>query len=550
MVPEIPYSGEVPIVPNVRPVIVVAGSDYEMGYQHYHQIVQVFGSFFLERLIQQDPSYERTEALKAYQWHIKEYVPEMIDYMKGMVAGARDAGVHLSYKDVLAHMTANRAFPEAPGGSEDEDIESECSGFAAWGSATKDGRLVCGGSGDHDLLKQYRPEYTIIHFPETGNNFICSPPSGGACHPGMNNRGVAYVHHGCTGYLGAESEPADRGWGYGVPKLLGYLHTLRFANTAEEALKMMLAMSSDDGSIGGTWADVNGYAFDLENRENPRCIRRPGDHGEDDFIYSTNNLFSEELSHAQRPPPEGNTFVPHAGWLGTGKTISAVARNLELWNMLHNYHGEVDVEFAKMMFRFPGKQPSYPTLEEAEESYYPSKGAGWHQKISSMENAMVGILQPDDGDGGLYHVSQGCPARLTTPLAPRGHFYRVAPTYSFYTLKLASTPKGVAEAAKNQAQYDQYYANLELRKLDYWDPPYIPLDAIFNEAAVEWQKGEFYRTRAQETSGHESIFHWGRAIRAFTRCQAMARQVYNALVPPPSSPGDLDLRPWRYWSKE
>jgi len=75
------------------------------------------------------------------------------------------------------------------------------------------------------------------------------------------------------------------------------------------------------------------------------------------------------------------------------------------------------------------------------------------------------------------------------------------------------------------------------------------LDKIFDEAAVEWQKGEFYRTHALETAGNESVFHWGRAIRAYTRCQALASQIYNALVPPPDSPEGLGLRPWMYWSK-
>ena len=551
MVPEIPYAGEVPLVPNVRPVIVVAGSDFDMGYQHYHQIVQVFGEFYLERLAKGEYTGEELDVLRAYQWHIRRDTPEMIDYMRGMAAGATDAGVPLSYMDMLADITGARPYPDAPTGSGDKELPpSDCSGFAAWGSATRDGRLVCGGSGDHDLLKNYRPEYTIIHFPETGNNFICSPPTGGSCHPGMNNRGVAYVHHGCTGYLGLELEPGERDWGYGVPKLLGYLHVLRFANSVKEAREMLLSIHSDDGRLGGTWADVNGTAFDIENRDDPRCIREPGDNDEVDFIYSTNNLFSKELAHAQRPPPEGNVFVPHAGWLGTGKTISAVARNLELWDMLHHYHGEVGLEFAKMMWRFPGRQPSYPTLEEADEAYYPTKGAGWHQKISSLENAMVGVMIPDDGDGGLYYVSQGCPARITSPLAPGGHYYRVAPTYSFYELRLDSTPKAVADAARRRAQYDQYYANLELRKLGYHDVAYAPLDALFNEAAVEWQKGEFYKTRAGETSGNASVFDWGRALRAFTRCQALARQVHNALVPPPDSPEDLGLRPWRYWSKK
>jgi len=539
MEPEIPYAGEVPIVPNVRPVLVVAGSDFEMGYQHYQQIVQVFGAFFLERLARDDYSEEHLDALKSYAPHIEEHTPEMAEYLKGMAAGANDAGVPLTVDDVLADITRNRVLPE-----------SDCSGFAAWGSATRDGRLVCAGSGDHDLLKGYRPEYTIIHFPESGNNFVCSPPTGGSCHPGMNNRGVAYFHHGCTGYLTAEMEPEERGWTIGVPRLLGYFHALRFANTALEARDMVLSMTSDDQGLGGSWADVHGNAFDIENREDPRCIRYPGDNDEADFIYSTNNLFSPELSHAQRPPPEGNIFIPHAGHLGTGKTISAVARNLELWNMLHNYHGEVDLEFARMMWRFPGEQPSYPTLEEADEAYYPSKGAGWHQKISSMENAMVGVLIPDDGDEGLYLVSQGCLTKQTSPLAPRGHFYRVSPTYSFFELRLAGDPGKVAEAAKHRAQYSQYYADLELRKLSYHDTAYAPLDEIFDEAAVEWQIGEFYGEKAKNATGNDSIYSWGKAIRAFTRCQALANQVRNALRPPASSPEDLGLRPWRFWSKQ
>ena len=41
--PEIPYAGEVPLTPNVRPVIVVSGTDYEMGYQWYQQIVHIYG---------------------------------------------------------------------------------------------------------------------------------------------------------------------------------------------------------------------------------------------------------------------------------------------------------------------------------------------------------------------------------------------------------------------------------------------------------------------------------------------------------------------------
>ena len=47
---EIPYAGEVPLPPNVRPVIILSGSDYEMGYQFYQQLIQIFGPWILERV--------------------------------------------------------------------------------------------------------------------------------------------------------------------------------------------------------------------------------------------------------------------------------------------------------------------------------------------------------------------------------------------------------------------------------------------------------------------------------------------------------------------
>ena len=48
--PEIDYVDGVPIVPNVGPVLVLKGSDYEMGYQYEQQVYDVFGKWALERI--------------------------------------------------------------------------------------------------------------------------------------------------------------------------------------------------------------------------------------------------------------------------------------------------------------------------------------------------------------------------------------------------------------------------------------------------------------------------------------------------------------------
>ncbi len=537
---EIPFAGEVPMPPNFRPVVILSGSDYEMGYQFYQQLIQIFGPWILERVAESRFQENESKSKDAYEQALKQHAPEFIGMFKGMARGATDAGVCLSYEEVLAHFVKRKVQRwRAP---------TDCSSFAAWGTATPNGQMICLGSTDHELTF----EVTIIGFPQTGNNFIISPfwPTefgylGG--HPGMNNKGLAYVHHGATHWI--RSKPEEQ-WTEGITEGLANLHSLRFANNAAEAKDMQLAYPSGDGFAGGFWADIRGDAYVIESRENPRAVRRPGDYDERDFIYSTNNALCKELGHCQNPPPKGNVYVLHAGWLGTGATISSVPRNLGLWNMLHYYQGRVDLEFVKMVSRFPGKPPAYPSLEEADAAYYKTQGRGWDAKMCDLENALVGIMIPHDGNEGLYYVSHGCPARVAYPLLPYGHYYRIAPTYSYYELKLAPNPQEVVKAAKDRAQYELYYANQELRKLTYSDYAYAPLDQIFNHAAVEWHRGLYYEERVLggRAEGNQTVYMWSKALRAYTRCQALAKQVYNSLVPPATKPEDLGLKPWGFWN--
>ncbi len=48
---EIPYDGDVPLTPpSIRPVLIMSGSEYDMGYQYATQTTQIFGPFILERM--------------------------------------------------------------------------------------------------------------------------------------------------------------------------------------------------------------------------------------------------------------------------------------------------------------------------------------------------------------------------------------------------------------------------------------------------------------------------------------------------------------------
>jgi hypothetical protein len=545
--PEIPYAGQVPLVPSVRPVIVLRGSDYDMGVQHTRQIIQIFGTYYLKGAAEVQRDDDDWATIRKSEGYIKQYTPWAIDFVKGMADECVRAGIPMTYEQMLAYFATTHDGP--PRQADPPDL-SDCSGWAAWGSATQDGSLICGGSGDHEIRVgskyRYRFEINLMLFPDEGNNFVLSPPSGGSGHPGMNNRGVCNVHHGTTGYYDRYVNPEKEHSGEGVPRLFLLMHALRFANSAEEAADISMSIPNPGGRQGGFWADTGGHALVIENRDDPRVIRRPGEHGERDFLYATNNLFSEELKGCYNPPPGQQViFFPHVGYLGTEGSLGSIGRNFELWNLFHNYHGEVDLDFARMMWRFQGPPLPYATIEEAVEDYDRSQARLWNAHICQTGNAMVGILQPDDGDEGLLHVSHGCAARgVDSPTYDGGVVVRLRPTYTFFELKLASDPREVSRAAQTRARYDLWYAYQELERAGSSDVRYAPLGDLLNQAVVEWQKGWFYSDEAQERGGSEAVVTWAQAIRCYTRCQCLARQVVQTLVPPARRPEDLGLRQW------
>jgi hypothetical protein len=357
----------------------------------------------------------------------------------------------------------------------------------------------------------------------------------------MNNKGLAYAHHGAG--TGGNEEA-----GYGIAPIIQLQHTLRFTSNTDEALAMQLAYprSGVMQRPVGLWVDVSGRAFVLECRD-PQVVRRAGDYEEQDFLYASNTCLAESL----QPFLKGGLghgfggpliYIPHGGW--NVDDMNSVRRNLCMWNALHNYNGKVDLEFVKMLWRFPNKPPDYPSLEEADIKLYTTQGLGWDTHIANLANQRVGIILPDNGNKGLYFACVGPAAKQAEPLTAGFHSYHIAATHTFFELQLASKPEDIVTAAKKRAQYDLYYANKELRKLTHWDVPYAPLDAIFNRAATESQKGDYYLSLAQTTKGNESVCNYAHAARSFTRCQAYAKQVYESLVPPPTKPAELGLGEW------
>ncbi|MCP4725094.1 MAG: hypothetical protein GY863_08665 [bacterium] len=519
--------------PGILPVIILSGSDYEMGYQYGQQAgkyIEMTKNDFWASALRRFSRGEVIRILKANQYFVNKYTPEIIDQMKGMADGATAAGYDLSYTDVML-MNCTLPDPETstyPEGAEKDSLPiKRCSVSSAWGSATTDGRLI-----GMDTLDAGESLFgvIIVAFPDVGNNYICGAQAGEiGDHFLMNNKGLF------VGNSGGGGSPRAIDSNYGLSWSCSLTHIVRFANSAREARDMLIPWQINIPE-NFHFVDTKGGACIVEKSAAAYGVRTPGDFGERDFQYSTNNYLHKDMKVTK----EGDFIKQHGGY-----GAYAAPRNLMLWDMLNNYHGQVNVDFMKMMLRFPGDAPPYPPE------------GGWDAKVCRPSNSWVSVLLPDDGDKGIANICTGPAGRVIhSSTASNGEKMRssypyIEGTHTFFKLNLASSPLAVADAAKKNASNDIAAAYKEMMHMNYTDTGYSALNDLYSTANSEYFSGSNALNKAIACSGNEALLYYAKAVTAYARSQAHAKQVYEALVPAPSSPSDLGLKPfggsWAEW---
>ena len=519
--------------PDILPVVILSGSDYEMGFQYGQQ-----AGHYIERTkeaawasaLQRFSQEEIIKALKANQYYIKKYTPQWIEMMKGIADGAAAIGFQISYTDILL---LNCTLPEPETSTFPADAEKDklppkgCSVCSAWGRTTTDGLLI-----GMDTLDGEDAMYgvIIVAFPDNGNNYICGAQAGEiGDHFLMNNKGLFIGNSGG----GGSPRAVDNNYGLSWSCSLSFL--ARFANDAKQAKDMLLLWQINIPE-NFHFVDVKGNAFVVEKTAAIQSVRKPGDFGEQDFLYSTNNYLNKEM----KPTKEGDFIKGHGGY-----GAYAAPRNLMLWDMLHNYPGHVNVDFVRMMLRFPGDPPPHPPE------------GGWDAKICRPTNSWVSVVLPDDGDKGVVHICTGPAGKVIhSSTASNGEVMRsrypfINGTHTFFRLNLAKNPRAVVAAAKKFASNDIATAYAEFMYVKHSDPGYFVLNNLYSLANKEYYSGCNAFNKGLVTAGNESLSYFARAVSAYARSQAHAMEVYEALVPPATSPSDLGLKPfggeWAKW---
>jgi hypothetical protein len=523
-----------PLPPDILPVVILKGSDHDMGVQYGqqagHYIVINKEEAWADAL-QKYKKEQIKKSLQANQYYIKKYAPWAIEQMKGVVEGARAAGHNLSYTDMLL-LNCTLPKPQTatfPRGYENEQFPPrQCSVCSAWGTATKGGRLIgvdtldAGGNAAYGVI--------IVAFPDRGNPYMCGAMAGElGDHFLMNNQGLF------IGNSGGGGSPRDGDSNHGLCWAISLPHLARFANSAEQAKSMVMKWQINVPE-NFHFVDLKGRAFVVEKTAALQAVRRPGDFGEQDFLYSTNNYLHKKMKVTKK----GEFIKKHGGY-----GAYAAPRNLMLWDMLHNYHGSIDVEFAKMMLRFPGSPPPDPP-----------KG-GWDAKICRPSNSWVAVVLPHKGDKGLAHICTGPAGRVIhSSTASDGNPMRTTYRYidgshTFFTLHLAKNPEAVASQAKKTAQETIARTYQSLMHLTPKQPGYDWLYKIYARGNKEYYRGNLFFNRARLASGSRAVSLFARAATCYSRCQARMEQAFEALVSPATSPTDLGLKPfggdWAKW---
>lgn len=557
---EIEFAGDVPLVPEITPIVVLQGSDYEMGAQYARQLVQIFGPWILLRHTGRTLSEEERTILRRWESEHQKHTPWLMEFCRGWAAGANELGIPMTYEEVLdlwvGHKPPAEDFldsgklPEIP-------PMAACSGLAAWGSATKDGALITGSSGDHDLSYQV----TIVAFPDEGNPFIYSPFGAtgeitgiGAMwffgHPAINGKGLAYVHHGG----GPKFLEPRRAWGYGIRRAASVIHILRFCDTAKQAREKELSWPigdvglGDQATVGGFWADSQ-YGYIVEGRRSPEAIRESGILGERDFLYANNSVAHPNAIEAEWMSADKPDWMwdEHGGWrpkvpkgmtksLGlllswaTGRMsardmlrkgmmfayTNSCARNRAAFRMLNERHGTIDIESMKEMYRTGGTLPEGPWRRIERE--YTKSGAWGEISFAHGSNAITVVTKPSEG---LYCLCTGPARRGMAPMMPSSNITIHAETNAFWEVRLGRSPQEMMEYVRAKAKEHIATAQDALATTKAQGPLQRERE-LLGRAVQELAEGEALCDGSLEALA--------KATRAYTRAQVRALQVVQALA--------------------
>jgi hypothetical protein len=512
----------VQIASGMPPVIVVSGSNYEMGYQYGEQAAPlIYHNHMLtwSRLVAVYGEEGATRDMEVWAYFLWKYDPGLKDWLKGMSAGCKRMGYDISVIELVAislYPTQLWARPDTPYPEEtgygaiaqasanlaDAEVYHSCTSISATGNATRDGNPVVA------ITKMVPIEtsqsFILVAFPDDGPSFVTCPQAGQpAANAGLNSAGFAEAQTAIFGPLA---------WSYPIE---GYFHYLpQYCESVAEAQQYL--ESCPRGGVMGTvnMADAAGNIIVFEGTAPEYAFREPGDAGETaPFLVQTNHLVNPAMQDYNPPGWLVWNYDSYIRYATTFERMKAAAEN-----------GEIDFEFVKEMQR--------------SDDWYDPDADMWH--YNEPESGLTAnnfpwsvsqlVLFPADLTA---YIEVGTPSGIGLPAGATGEYVKV---------RLADDPAEVAANADTDALgFYTEARHLFQRELNS-KAPYLTdtvaqsIEEMLDEAWAEYESG-MDRAAFASLAGVDGVHHfnddqmalWSEAMSHYAKAQLYAQMVTTRL---------------------
>lgn len=404
-------------------VVVVSGTDYEMGTQYGEQAGAAIAhnvAIFKSRLYDAHGSEKITKDLQVWNYYLAKHDPTYRDWLQGMADACRQKGYDVSYLDLIGLMvypTEKWARPKAPypeetriswtGVSPNANSDGtfhSCNTFAAKGSMTPDGKPI------HVITSMAATEamdnVILLAFPKNGFSFV------GQTYAGRINSNYAMNSKGLAWTMTAIMSDAPV-WGV-APEV--YFHYLaQIASTPAEAIEYLKATPKGGVTGGFIFTDALGNISVFEGTADHFRMRHPGDGGEPgQFIVQTNHLVDPSLAG----------YNPK--WL---HVLGTYARYDTVFQLLKEAApGSVDFAFARNLL--------------ASDDWYEKSKSSWRRNEPGkreVSNSHTSVSQAVFFPADLVaYLQTGTPSGYGLPAFATGEYVKI---------KLATDPKTVTDNA-------------------------------------------------------------------------------------------------------
>lgn len=411
-------------------VLGLQGLPYDMGYQHGYllaELIRKTASGFLTPTYAQFGGWQpdsgkapsmaqvnsgRETLFSIYQRYfepnLQHQAPDLLDEMKGIADGVRDAGTEIPRQDILIGNCIPEItellfyLPDTDPSQTESGVESKgCSDCVTWGKATVNGNLLHGTNYDYATFGVLHKGIGVaIVKPEIGNAFLAQCLAGMVgYYRGMSTAGIT------TGEPTSDSADRDIKNNGRIPHAMHMRKLIQFSNNVEDAINIMNDLKGTTGFNHVVADSKTNEVVDIETSCTKLGVVQPGK--DLDALWSCNqsvaypgfngyegdNLVFDQLRYWKA---DINQVKDIESWQAvaraeTDKRTYSWQRFEKLENLVREHHGNIDID--KMIGILSSRPLSRPvddriTLVESCDQLYNIHAPIRNMKLASIFSAV------------------------------------------------------------------------------------------------------------------------------------------------------------------